>query len=725
MTSANEQSGVRDFEVAIPDGFRLETGGRLEQTHIRARLQGRTGAPVVVVAGGVSSGRDAADWWPQVVHIGGPIDLERLQVLGFDFVPEGASTPPTLTTGDQARLLALALDAAGVECVSYVGASYGGMVGLAFAERFPERLERLLVISAAHRAHPMATAWRGIQRRILAFAREVGRPADGIALARELAMTTYRTPAEFAQRFGGDAPAEAGGAYPVCDYLIARGQAYPERMSEARWVALSDSMDRHRVRPEAVVAPTTLLAFDSDRLVPLADMQELAARLPALTDLVVRPSLYGHDAFLKEDDAVASVLRRFFAEGAQPSLAAIPASQEPAVSQPIHPCTAAARSGVDRDPAFGSVMPPLHLSSNYSFAGFDQKRRYDYTRSGNPTRDLLGETLAELEGGAGAVVVATGMAAVDLALSDLEPGDLLLAPHDCYGGTHRLLCARQRKGHFRVEFVDQTDPAAFEAALAQRPKLVLVESPSNPLMRLVDIAEVCRRAKAAGAKVAVDNTFLSPALQQPIRLGADLVIHSTTKYINGHSDVVGGAVVAADPEDVQRLTWWANCLGVTGSPFDAYLTLRGVRTLFARVERQQVTAQKLAEALAVHPAVRAVHYPGLPGHPGHEIAKRQQSGFGAMLSFELNGGVAEVRQLVESVNVFTLAESLGGVESLIAHPATMTHAAMDPDARRRAGIGDSLLRLSVGLEHEDDLVRDLIGALDALVTEANALSSAA
>ena len=378
------------------------------------------------------------------------------------------------------------------------------------------------------------------------------------------------------------------------------------------------------------------------------------------------------------------------------------------------PRTIAARHGVDTDTAHGSVMPPLYLSSNYSFAGFDQKRQYDYSRSGNPTRDVLAETLAELEGGAGAVITSTGMAAVDLPLSLLSPDDLLIAPHDCYGGTHRLLSARARKGHFRVAFVDQNDGAALDAALADGAKLVLVETPSNPLLRVTDIADVARRAHAVGAKVVADNTFLSPALQNPLALGADIVVHSTTKYINGHSDVVGGAVISADPTVHQELAWWANCLGITGSPFDAYQTLRGLRTLFTRIERQQITAHKLADLLEAHPAVKAVHYPGLKSHSGHELASRQQRGFGAMLSFELVGGTDEVCALINQVNIFTLAESLGGVESLIAHPATMTHAAMTPEARVTAGITDGLIRISVGLEHEDDIIADLISAMGAL-----------
>jgi cystathionine gamma-synthase len=303
------------------------------------------------------------------------------------------------------------------------------------------------------------------------------------------------------------------------------------------------------------------------------------------------------------------------------------------------------------------------------------------------------------------------MAAVDLVLSRLEPGDCVVAPHDCYGGTHRLLSLRAAKGHFKVEFVDQDDAAALDAALAGRPKLVLIETPSNPLMRVVDIAAIARKARVAGAAVAVDNTFLSPALQQPIALGADYVIHSTTKYLNGHSDVVGGAVIAARAEDAAPLAAWANVVGVTGSPFDAYQTLRGLRTLFPRIERQQQSAAAVAAFLEARPEVSAVHYPGLPSHAGHAIARAQQRGFGAMLSFEIAGGVENVRRFVEAVRVFTLAESLGGIESLVAHPATMTHVGMGAEARRVAGIKDTLLRLSIGLEGERDLLDDLAQAL--------------
>jgi len=384
----------------------------------------------------------------------------------------------------------------------------------------------------------------------------------------------------------------------------------------------------------------------------------------------------------------------------------------PAPSSPCRPATTAVRAGIDRDTAYGAVTPPIVLSSNFSFDGFGNKRQYDYTRSGNPTRDLLAEALSELEGGAGGVVTATGMGAICLVLHALlQPGDRLVVPHDAYGGSWRLFNALAAKGHFELVTADLTDPCSLADALATSPKLVLVETPSNPLLRITDLRLVIDAAHRAGARVVVDNTFLSPALQKPLALGADLVLHSTTKYVNGHSDVVGGAVVAADAETHQQLVWWANALGLTGSPFDSFLTLRGLRTLDARMRVHQENAAAIVALLDGHPAVEKVYFPGLASHPGHAVAARQQAGFGAMLSFELRGGEPAVRAFVDSLRWFTLAESLGGVESLVAHPASMTHAAMTPEARAKAGISDGLLRLSVGIEAEADLVADVAAAL--------------
>jgi len=374
--------------------------------------------------------------------------------------------------------------------------------------------------------------------------------------------------------------------------------------------------------------------------------------------------------------------------------------------------TRSVRAGLESDAQHGSVVPPIYLSSNFAFEAYKRPRRYDYTRSGNPTRDQLSGALADLEGGAGAVVTCTGLAAITLILATLPAGARVVAPYDCYGGTYRLLAALHTKGTLSVDFIDQCDPAVLQAALATETKLVWIETPSNPLLRVVDIHAITEAARAAGALSVVDNTFLSPIWQRPLELGADLVLHSTTKYLNGHSDVVGGAVIAANDALHGTLSWWANAIGVTGAPFDSFLTLRGVRTLHARMRVHAENTAAVIELLTRHPAVRAVHYPGLKDSPGHEIARRQQSGFGAMLSFELAGGEPAVGALLEGLECFTLAESLGGVESLIAHPASMTHAAVEESARLRAGISDGLLRVSVGIEDPADLVSDLSAGLE-------------
>jgi cystathionine gamma-synthase len=379
--------------------------------------------------------------------------------------------------------------------------------------------------------------------------------------------------------------------------------------------------------------------------------------------------------------------------------------------------TRAVRAGIATDREHGAVVPPIHLSSTFAFESFAKPRTYDYTRSGNPTRSQLASALAELEGGERAVVTSTGMSAVALILHLLEPGDVLVAAHDCYGGTQRLLRALAKKKHFELVFTDLTSPRASEEITRRRPRLLWIETPSNPLLRITDIRRLAVAAHAAGATVVVDNTFLSPALQQPIALGADIVVHSTTKYLNGHSDIVGGAVIARDATLGDELGWWANCLGITGAPFDSYLTLRGIRTLHARVTQHIANTSAVVDALIAHDGVAQVYYPGLPTHPGHAIAAAQQRAFGAMVSFEVAGGVAGVERLTSALEYFTLAESLGGVESLIAHPATMTHASMDASARAAAGITDSLVRLSVGIESADDLVRDLTNALDCVVAE--------
>jgi cystathionine gamma-synthase len=383
---------------------------------------------------------------------------------------------------------------------------------------------------------------------------------------------------------------------------------------------------------------------------------------------------------------------------------------------PAKTATRAVRAGIDCDPQHGAVVPPIHLSSTYAFAEFGVKGAYDYSRSGNPTRDQLGEAIAALEHGAGAVITGSGMAAISTVLQLAGPGARVVATHDCYGGTWRLLDTWAKQRRFTLELVDLTDPKAAREALSSPLDLLWIETPSNPLLRISDIESLAELAHRSGAAVVVDNTFLSPLGQQPLTLGADVVVHSTTKYINGHSDVVGGAIVAREPELAEQLAWWANCLGTTASPFDSWLTLRGVRTLGARLRLHEENTRRLVDVLVSHPLVSQLYWPGLSSHPGHVLARRQQSGFGAMLSFELQGGEPAARAFVDGLRYITLAESLGGVESLIAHPATMTHAAMSAEARANAGISDGLLRLSVGIEDAADLCADIGNALERATT---------
>ncbi len=374
--------------------------------------------------------------------------------------------------------------------------------------------------------------------------------------------------------------------------------------------------------------------------------------------------------------------------------------------------TAAVRAGIDTDAAEGAVVPPLYLSTTYRFEGLRTPRAFDYSRSGNPTRSLLADALAELDGAAGAVVTASGMGAISTVLLGLvAAGDVVVAPHDAYGGTWRLLDALARRVGFDLQLLDLTAPDAPTRVTSLAPRLLWVETPSNPLLGISDLAALGEAAHASGGLMAVDNTFCSPVLQRPIELGADLVVQSSTKYLNGHSDVIGGVVASATVELAEQMAWWANCLGVTGGAFDSYQTMRGLRTLGVRMAAHQANAASVVDALAGHAAVARVYYPGLPDHPGHALAARQMAGFGGIVSFDLAGGEDAVAAFVDGLDHFSLAESLGGVESLVCHPGSMTHAAMPPDVQAAAGLGPGLVRLSVGIEDPDDLVADITAGL--------------
>ncbi|MFZ5557588.1 MAG: trans-sulfuration enzyme family protein [Pseudomonadota bacterium] len=377
----------------------------------------------------------------------------------------------------------------------------------------------------------------------------------------------------------------------------------------------------------------------------------------------------------------------------------------------MDPVTRIVHAGQDTDTAYRSVSLPIYQTSTFRFADVGAHAGFEYSRIGNPTREALERLLAELEGGAGAVATASGMAAISVALSVLEAGAHILCTRDCYGGTYRLLTHLARQHKLGAAFIDLRDAAARDTALTPRTRAVWVETPSNPLLNVTDLAELAAFAHAHGLLLIADNTFLSPLLQRPLDLGADLVVHSTTKYLNGHADVVGGAVAARGEDLARQIQFAVKTGGAVQAPFDAWLTLRGMKTLALRLERHQANAQAVAEFLAAHPNVERVHYPGLPDHPGHALAGRQQRGFGGMVSFAVRGGLEAAQQVLKRVRLFVLAESLGGVESLIGHPATMSHAAMPAAYRREAGIPDHLLRLSVGIEAVQDLIADLAQAL--------------
>jgi len=370
-----------------------------------------------------------------------------------------------------------------------------------------------------------------------------------------------------------------------------------------------------------------------------------------------------------------------------------------------------ARTGINCDPG-GAVTAPVHLTSAWRREEAGTAGAFDYARTANPGRALLEEAIAKLEGAAGACVTASGMAAIDLLLNDLPAGSRIVCGHDVYGGTRRLFDARASGGRFSVDYIDLTNVTVAQEALSRPAALVFIETPSNPRLRITDIATVCELARQAGTVSAVDNTVLTGAQQRPLDLGADIVVGSVTKLLNGHSDMVGGFIASRYATRMERFAWWVNAAGVGGGGFDAFLAARGLRTLSLRAKAQSASALDLAKRLDAHPSVARVDYPGLAAHKGHALAARQQSGFGLLISFELAGGL-DPNAFVKRLSLFTLAQSLGGTESLVSIPALMTHAAMSPAARAQAGIADGLIRLSVGLEDVGDLWRDLSAALES------------
>lgn len=368
--------------------------------------------------------------------------------------------------------------------------------------------------------------------------------------------------------------------------------------------------------------------------------------------------------------------------------------------------------GVDKDDSYNSCITPIYPTSTFRFESLGKTKGYDYTRSGNPTRRALEESLASLEGGIDCRATSTGMSAITACMHLFKPGDHIIAGHDIYGGTFRLFNVPFTEYGLKFSFVNMQDPENVRRALTPQTRGLWLETPSNPLLNLVDLEALAGIARQAGAISIADNTFMSPYFQRPFEQGVDIVMHSTTKYLNGHSDVVGGAVITRHQPHAERIGYIVNALGLACSPFDAWLVLRGVKTLGPRMEVHQRNALAVAQALRSHPAVERVYYPGLSDHPHHALAKKQMTGFGGMLSFDVRGGGAQAEKVMTTTRLYAMAESLGGIESLIEHPETMSHASMTAAARQAAGITDKTLRVSVGIEHPDDLIADLLGALD-------------
>lgn len=376
--------------------------------------------------------------------------------------------------------------------------------------------------------------------------------------------------------------------------------------------------------------------------------------------------------------------------------------------------TKAVRAGADPEPVTGAIMPPVFQTSTYVQPGPAQAKLHEYSRTGNPTRDALQGALAALEGAKFGLSFASGMAAIDAVAHLFDVGDHIVAGNDLYGGTYRLFTKVYSRHGLTFSFVDPSDPSAVRAAITPKTKLVWLETPTNPLLRIVDIAACADVAKKAGVLCGVDNTFATPALQKPLSLGADLVVHSTTKYLNGHADVVGGAILTSDQKLHDRLQFLQNAVGAVPAPWDCYLTFRGLKTLHIRMARHCDNAERVASWLVEQPQVSKVYFPGLKTHANHAVAKKQMSRFGGMISFEMKGGVPAGTALCTRTKLFQLAESLGGVESLIEHPATMTHASVAPEVRRASGLADGLIRISVGIEDCDDLLADLTQAMKGL-----------
>ncbi len=710
------------LEATVEIGaLELECGESLAHVEQRVTMYGTpnaTGSNVVLVAHALTGSGRVAEWWPGIVGEGALFDTSRWCAIGVNALGScyGSTGPasangdgrygkrfPRITVRDIVRAERRALTQIGIERVELVvGGSLGGMRALAWALETPERVGGAIVVGAHDHQSAMGIALNAVQRDALALD-----PARGLRLARKIATLSYKSEALFNERHARRPDRLGRACFDVEGYLERQAGQFEERMDAASYAALTHAMDAFEVSPAACATPNPQLTFvgiASDWLFRPEDVRAAAERFARRgfdARYLELQSQHGHDAFLAEQHALRALL--------------LPVVESRRKS-PGGFSTRAVWSGQDACAATGATIVPVYQTATFTLPSVGVKKGFDYSRTGNPTRLAMERQLADLEGGRFACAFGSGMAAVAAATSLLSSGDHIVATRDIYGGTHRLFTAVLSRYGIDVTFVDTSDAERAWSAANPKTRMLWLETPSNPMLKLCDIARLAER-KPPGVLVAVDNTFASPYLQQPLGLGADLVVHSTTKYIGGHSDVIGGAVVTGDAEIAERIAYHQNCVGAVPGPWDAYLTLRGAKTLALRMREHSRNAQAVAEFLAGRQAVAAVHYPGLRSHPQHELARRQMSGFGGVVSFRPAGGAERARRIAEATRIFTLAVSLGGVESLICSPASMTHGSLDAEQRRELGITDDLLRLSVGIEDVEDLLADLQLALDVSLRE--------
>jgi homoserine O-acetyltransferase len=713
---------IREETVAIGE-LELDCGERLEAVDQRVTIYGTPrsdGKNVVLVEHALTGSSRAADWWPGIVGDGALFDFNDWCVVGINALGScyGSTGPsgldngahfPRITVADIVRAERRALLRLGIERVAVtIGGSLGGMRALQWALDAPERVGCAVMVGAHDHHSAMGIALNALQREALALHSD-----RGLRLARKIAMLSYKSEELFNARHARRRDRAGKDCFDVEGYLEHQADRFEARMDSRSYAELTHAMDSFDVRERIAERTSPALVFvgiSSDWLFRPQDVRAAAERFASrgydarYSELV---SDHGHDAFLAEPQSLRALL--------EPIVHARPSNGDGRRTQrqpSLGFTTRAVWSGQDACPATGATIVPVYQTATYTLPEIGVTKGFDYSRTRNPTRLALERQLAALEDGEFASAFASGMAAVAAATSLLSSGDHAIATRDIYGGTHRFFTQVLSRYGIDVTFVDTGDIEATWAAAKPATRLLWLETPSNPTLRLCDIAELAR-TKPAGVLVAVDNTFASPYLQQPLAFGADLVVHSTTKFIAGHSDTIGGAVITSDRTIADAIAYYQNCAGAVPGPWDAYLTLRGAKTLALRMSRHASSAQSIAEFLARRDDVETVYYPGLRSHPQHELANRQMRAFGGIVSFRPRGGIERARAIATSTKIFGLAVSLGGVESLICNPATMTHGSLTPLERLDLGITDDLLRVSVGIEETADLIADLRGALDA------------